>query len=89
MSESALAKVVIYTKPFCPYCARAENLLKNKGVAFEEIVASMDPEKREEMRQRSGRLTYPQIFIGETHIGGFDDLAALEAAGKLDPLLAG
>jgi len=89
MPEFTLAKVVIYTKPFCPYCARAENLLKTKGVAFEEIVASMDPEKREEMRQRSGRLTYPQIFVGETHVGGFDDLAALEAAGKLDPLLAG
>jgi len=84
-----LAKVVIYTKPFCPYCARAENLLRKKGVDFEEIVASMDPEKREEMRQRSGRLTYPQIFVGDTHIGGFDDLAALDAAGKLDPLLAG
>jgi len=88
MLEFTLAKVVIYTKPFCPYCARAENLLKTKGVVFEEIVASMDPEKREEMRQRSGRLTYPQIFVGETHVGGFDDLAALEAAGKLDPLLA-
>lgn len=84
-----MAKVVIYTKPFCPYCARAESLLKSKGAAYEEIVASMDPEKREEMRQRSGRLTYPQIFIGETHVGGFDDLDALERAGKLDALLAG
>jgi len=83
-----LPKVVIYTKPFCPYCARAENLLKNKGVAFEEIVASMDPERREEMRQRSGRMTYPQIFVGEHHVGGFDDLAALERDGKLDALLA-
>ncbi|MBN8551485.1 MAG: glutaredoxin 3 [Caulobacterales bacterium] len=83
-----MPKVVIYTKPFCPYCARAENLLKNKGVAFEEIVASMDPERREEMRQRSGRMTYPQIFVGEHHVGGFDDLAALERDGKLDALLA-
>ena len=84
-----MAKVVIYTKPFCPYCARAESLLKAKGVDFEEIIASMDPEKREEMRQRSGRMTYPQIFIGETHVVGFDDLDALERDGKLDTLLAG
>lgn len=84
-----MAKVVIYTKPFCPYCARAEALLTKKGVDYEEIVASIDPEKREEMRQRSGRMTYPQIFIGETHVGGFDDLDALERDGKLDDLLAG
>ena len=83
-----MAKVVIYTKPFCPYCARAESLLKAKGAAYEEVVASMDPERREEMRQRSGRMTYPQIFIGEIHVGGFDDLDALERAGKLDALLA-
>lgn len=84
-----MPKVVIYTKPFCPYCARAESLLKAKGADYEEIVASMDPEKREEMRQRSGRMTYPQIFIGEAHVGGFDDLDALERDGRLDALLAG
>lgn len=84
-----MPKVVIYTKPFCPYCARAEALLTRKGVEFEEIIASMDPEKREEMRRRSGRMTYPQIFVGETHVGGFDDLDALERDGKLDALLAG
>ena len=83
-----MPKVVIYTKPFCPYCARAEALLARKGVDYEEIVASMDPELREEMRQRSGRMTYPQIFIGDHHVGGCDDLHALEAAGKLDALLA-
>lgn len=83
-----MPKVVIYTKPFCPYCARAEALLSKKGVDYEEVVASMDPELREEMRQRSGRLTYPQIFIGDHHIGGFDDLFALEQDGKLDALLA-
>jgi glutaredoxin 3 len=81
-------KVVIYTKPFCPYCARAEALLSKKGVDYEEIVASMDPEKREEMRQKSGRMTYPQIFIGDRHVGGFDDLYALDRAGELDALLA-
>ena len=83
-----MPKVVIYTKPFCPYCSRAEALLAKKGVDYEEIVASMDPELREEMRQRSGRMTYPQIFIGDHHVGGFDDLYALEQAGKLDALLA-
>jgi len=84
-----LAEVVIYTKPFCPYCARAEALLRNKGVEYTEIVASMDMEKKREMMERSGRTTFPQIFIGGTHVGGFDDLNALERAGKLDALLAG
>lgn len=83
-----MPKVVIYTKPFCPYCARAEALLSRKGVDYEEIVASMDPELREEMRQKSGRMTYPQIFIGDHHVGGCDDLFALDQAGKLDALLA-
>ena len=81
--------VTIYTKPFCPYCARAENLLQKKGVKYDEIVASMDPAKKQEMIQRSnGRMTYPQIFIGQTHVGGCDDLMALEARGELDKLLA-
>jgi glutaredoxin 3 len=80
--------VVIYTKPFCPYCARAEALLKSKNVAYEEIVAAMDAGKRQEMRERSGgRTTYPQIFIGDHHIGGCDDLMAAEASGELDRLL--
>lgn len=81
--------VTIYTKPFCPYCARAEALLTKKGVKYEEIVASMDPEKKAEMVKRSnGRTTYPQVFIGDRHVGGSDDLAALEAKGELDTLLA-
>ncbi len=85
-----MAPVVVYTKPFCPYCARAMALLERKAVAFEEIVASMDAEKRQEMRERSGgRTTYPQIFIGDRHIGGCDDLMALEQAGELDGLLQG
>ncbi len=82
------AKVVIYTKPFCPYCERALALLERKGAQVEEIVASMDPLKRQEMRERSGRMTYPQIFIGERHIGGSDELAELDRGGGLDPLLA-
>ncbi len=81
--------VTIYTKPFCPYCARAESLLGSKGVKYDEIVASMDPAKKAEMIQRSnGRTTYPQVFIGDRHVGGSDDLAALDRSGDLDRLLA-
>lgn len=80
--------IVIYTKPFCPYCSRAIALLEKKGAKYEEIVASMDAGKRQEMLERSGgRATYPQIFIGDTHVGGCDDLHALEAKGELDGLL--
>lgn len=84
-----MAKVEIYTKFTCGYCFRAKTLLENKGVAFAETDISMDPAKREEMIQRSGgRTTVPQIFINDQHIGGSDDLASLEHAGKLDALLA-
>lgn len=80
--------VTIYTKPFCPYCIRALSLLEQKGVAFDEIEAAFDPAKRQEMIQRSGgRATFPQIFVGDRHIGGCDDMMALERAGELDPLL--
>ncbi|WP_448508350.1 glutaredoxin 3 [Immundisolibacter sp.] len=81
--------VVIYTGALCGYCAMAKRLLQDKGVAYEEIPVDMDVARRAEMEQRSGRRTVPQIFIGEQHIGGYDDLAALERAGKLDALLAG
>ncbi|MES2343586.1 MAG: glutaredoxin 3 [Pseudomonadota bacterium] len=84
-----MAQVTIYTKPYCPYCVRAVSLLEKKGVEFTEIEAAFDPEKRKEMMQRAGgRATFPQIFIGEEHIGGCDDMMALEQAGRLDPLLA-
>jgi glutaredoxin 3 len=84
-----MADVVIYTRPFCGYCARAISLLTQKGVAFTEIEAGMDPDKRREMAQLSGgRTTFPQIFIGGEHIGGCDEMLALERAGKLDPLLS-
>lgn len=84
-----MAKVTIYTRAFCPYCTRALNLLNDKGVDFEEIDAGMDAEKKAEMIQRAnGGRTFPQIFIGKTHVGGCDELMALERAGKLDPLLA-
>ncbi|MEM9168407.1 MAG: glutaredoxin 3 [Pseudomonadota bacterium] len=80
--------VTIYTKPMCPYCVRAKSLLQKKGVEATEISAAFDRDKKAEMIQRAnGARTYPQIFIGETHIGGCDDLVALDKAGKLDPLL--
>ena len=81
--------VTIYTRPFCPYCSRAVSLLSAKGVAFTEIDAGFDPEKRKEMIARGGGVTYPQIFIGEQPIGGCDDMMALERAGELDALLTG
>jgi glutaredoxin 3 len=79
--------VTIYTKPYCTYCIRAISLLEKKGIAFTEIEAAFDAEKRAEMVQRSGRATFPQIFIGGQHIGGCDELMALERGGQLDPLL--
>jgi len=84
-----MSQITIYTKPYCPYCIRAVELLETKGVAFDEIEAAFDPDKRQEMMQRSGgRATFPQIFIDDRHIGGCDDMMALERAGELDPLLA-
>ncbi len=87
--SSDLADVVIYTKPGCPYCYSAMALLKKKGVDYTEIVASNDPEKKAEMVEKSGgRMTFPQIFIAGNHVGGSDDIHALDRDGKLDPLLA-
>lgn len=83
-----MAQVTIYTKPYCPFCVRALDLLTKKGVAFDEIEAAFDPDKRQEMMQRSGRTTFPQIFVGDVHVGGCDDMMALEREGKLDALLA-
>ena len=81
--------VKIYTTPFCPYCVRAKSLLNKKGVEFEEVDVMMDDKARGEMLSRSGGArTVPQIFIGSTHVGGCDDLYALDKAGGLDPLLA-
>jgi glutaredoxin 3 len=82
-----MAHVTIYTRPFCGYCARALALLDEKGADFTEVEAGMDPNLRQEMMQRSGRTTFPQIFVGEQHIGGCDDMMALEREGKLDALL--
>jgi len=83
-----MAAVTIYTKPYCPFCVRAVALLKQKGADLTEIEASGDPALRAQMMQRSGRSTYPQIFVGERHIGGCDDMLALERRGELDAILA-
>jgi glutaredoxin 3 len=82
-------KIKIYTTPICPYCVRAKSLLKKKGADYEEIDVFMDAKARSEMEEKTGGArTVPQIFIGETHVGGSDDLYALDSAGKLDALLA-
>jgi glutaredoxin 3 len=81
--------VTIYTTPICGYCRAAKHLLASKGAAFREIDVMSDPARRQEMTERAGRRTVPQIFIGETHVGGYDDIAALDRQGKLDPLLGG
>lgn len=87
--EFTMPNVTIYTRQMCGFCSRAKRLLADKGVAFMEIDATFDQTKRAEMMQRAnGARTFPQIFIGDTHVGGCDDLVALERAGKLDPLLA-
>ena len=81
--------IEIYTTRFCPYCHAAKRLLSRKGVEFSEIDVSGDAKRRSEMVARaSGRMTVPQIFIGSTHVGGYDDLAALDRGGKLNPLLS-
>lgn len=79
--------ITIYTTPTCPYCTAAKSLLRNKQAVFTEIDVSTQPEVREEMMKRSGRRTVPQIFIGTMHVGGYDDLAALDGAEKLNALL--
>lgn len=85
-----MPKVTIYTTPFCPYCHSAKALLKRKNVQFSEIDVSYDPQERQRMVDKAqGRRTVPQIFIGETHVGGSDELHALDRQGKLDPLLVG
>lgn len=84
------AHVTLYSTAVCPYCVRAERLLEAKGVtAIEKIRVDLDPDQRMRMMERTGRRTVPQIYIGETHVGGFDDLYALDQAGGLEPLLKG
>ena len=86
-ARGEIVKALMYTTAVCPYCQMAERLLRAKGVEIEKVRVDLEPERRAEMMQRTGRRTVPQIYIGETHVGGYDDLAALDRAGKLDPLL--
>lgn len=87
---STLPRVLMYSTAVCPYCVRAEQLLRARGVAeIEKVRVDLDPERRMEMMEKTSRRTVPQIFIGETHVGGCDDLIALDQAGKLLPLLSG
>ncbi|PUA18190.1 glutaredoxin 3 [Glaciimonas sp. PCH181] len=84
------AHVLMYSTAVCPYCIRAEQLLKSRGVDnIEKVRIDLDPQQRDEMMKKTGRRTVPQIYIGETHVGGFDDLSALDHGGKLLPLLQG
>ena len=86
----ASPKITMYSTGSCPYCTRAEALLTSKGVTIDEkIRIDLDPAQRDLMMQKTGRRTVPQIYIGETHVGGCDDLTALDRAGGLDPLLKG
>ena len=82
-----MPKITIYSKDICPYCVRAKALLQRKGASFEEIKITTDEQKAEMVKKSGGRMTVPQIFIGDFHVGGCDDLYALDAAGKLDPFL--
>jgi glutaredoxin 3 len=85
-----MPKVLMYSTVVCPYCQMAERLLRERGVAeIEKVLIDREPERRAEMMEKTGRRTVPQIYIGDTHVGGYDDLSALDRAGKLQPLLAG
>jgi glutaredoxin 3 len=84
-----MPEVTMYCTAVCPYCVMAERLLLGKGVEVTKIRVDLEPDRRVEMMTRTGRRTVPQIYIGNTHVGGFDDLSALDRAGGLDPLLAG
>jgi glutaredoxin 3 len=85
-----MAQITMYTTATCPYCLNAERLLRNKGVEdIEKVRVDLDPQRRLEMMEKTGRRTVPQIWIGERHVGGFDDLRALDVAGELDSLLVG
>ena len=83
-----MSRILMYTTKWCPFCTMAKRLLAAKGVAVDEVAVDTDPARRSEMMERTGRRTVPQIFIGETHVGGFEEIAALDHKGELDPLLA-
>ncbi len=81
-------RVTMYATGYCPYCSMAERLLRAKGVEIDMIRVDLEPQRRVEMMERTQRRTVPQIYVGDVHVGGYDDLSALDRAGKLDPLLA-
>ena len=81
-------RVTMYATAYCPYCSMAERLLRAKGVEIDKIRIDLEPQRRVEMMERTQRRTVPQIYVGDVHVGGYDDLSALDRAGKLDPLLA-
>ncbi len=83
-----MAEIIIYSKKICPYCDRAKQLLTEKGATYQEIMVDEEPHRLQEMMARTSRRTVPQIYIGDFHVGGFDDLAALSHSGKLDELLS-
>jgi glutaredoxin 3 len=83
------ARVTMYATGYCPYCIMAERLLQSKGVEIDKIRVDLEPQRRVEMMERTRRRTVPQIYVGQIHVGGYDDLAALDRAGRLDPLLEG
>ena len=85
----AAPRIVVYTSAVCGYCVAAKNFLKSRGLAWDEVRVDLDPGERERLVARTGRTTVPQIFVGEVHVGGYDDMMALHRAGKLEPLLAG
>ena len=92
MTDAAVAgkpEIVLYTSAICPYCVAAKNFLKSKGQVWTEVRIDLDFEQRRKMVAKANRTSVPQIFIGETHVGGYDDMIALHHAGKLEPLLAG
>jgi len=90
LSQSAVSpSITVYTSAMCGYCVAAKNFLRSKGLQWNEIRVDLDPAERERMMSRARRTSVPQIFIGETHVGGYDDMMALHRAGKLEPLLAG
>lgn len=87
-TDAPSSPIILYTTAICPYCLAAKNFLKSRGLTWTEVRVDTDAEQRERMIQRSKRSSVPQIFVGETHVGGYDDLVALHRAGKLEPLLA-
>lgn len=89
MSSSTHPPITVYTSAMCGYCVAAKNFLKSKGLAWEEVRVDLQPEERTRMVARTGRSTVPQIFVGQTHVGGYDDMMALHRAGRFEPLLVG